>query len=84
MAMRPLADLPIASGQTVRLDPDGDRIMPDAMTRPLRKGQSFPIALHLRRAGAVTVIVRVGNAGVQGPGAGVQDEGMTMPTGHGM
>ncbi len=83
MAMRPLADLPIAAGQTIRLNPNGDHIMLDSMTHPLRMGQSFPITLHLRHAGAVTVVVHVGSAGAQGPTTGMP-KGMSMPMGHGM
>ncbi len=70
MTMRPLADLPIAAGETVRLDPAGDHIMLEDMKQPLGRGQTFPITLHFRHAGAVSTTVRVGSAGAQGPGQG--------------
>ena len=84
MAMRPMADLPIPSGRTVRLDPDGDHIMLDAMTHPLRRGQSFPITLRFRHGGAVTATVDVESAGAQGPEAGAPGSGTGMSMEHGM
>ena len=93
MQMRPIADLPIASGQTTSLDPDGIHIMLTGMTHPLRRGESFPITVRFRHAGAVTAIVHVGGPGADGPASPTQGAplphprmppAMSMPMDHGM
>lgn len=94
MQMRPIADLPIPAGQTTRLDPNGIHIMLTDMTHPLHRGESFPITLRFRHAGAVTTTVHVAGPGAMGPAAASpgsaapgmspgMDMNMRMPMTHG-
>jgi periplasmic copper chaperone A len=70
MEMRPLGTVPLASGQMISFSPDGRHIMLESLRQPLRRGTSFPLVLHFRQAGAVTVTVPVEGPGASGPAAG--------------
>lgn len=51
--------VPVPAGQTVDLAPGGYHGMLMGLTAALREGDSFPLTLTFRRAGDVTVTVRV-------------------------
>lgn len=59
MQMKELADLPVPSGSTVRLEPGGRHIMLLDLARPLEVGQRFPLRLRFERAGTVEAAVEV-------------------------
>jgi len=63
MRMRPVAEIPIAPGQTVTLAPGGLHIMLIGLTGPLAIGSRVPLTLRFERAGEVTVQLTVERAG---------------------
>ncbi len=91
MQMRPVAHLPIQAGQTIQLDPNGIHIMLTGMAHPLHRGETFPITVRFRHAGAVTTTVRVAGPGAMSPAASTPAPGMSpgmnmnmrMPITHG-
>jgi len=76
MRMRQIDGVAVAAGQTVELKPGGMHLMFVGLTRPLKNGDSFPLALRFEKAGEVKVDVKV-----------MQQAGMPsmpdMPGGHG-
>ncbi|MCX7684041.1 MAG: copper chaperone PCu(A)C [Acetobacteraceae bacterium] len=68
MRMRPVPDIPIPPGETVRLQPGGLHVMLIGLTRPLERGQQVPLTLRFERGGEVTVLLEVQAAGARGPG----------------
>jgi copper(I)-binding protein len=66
MRMRPVADIPVPPGQTVRLQPGGLHVMLIGLTRPLERGQQIPVTLRFERGGEVTVMLEVQAAGARG------------------
>ena len=66
MRMRPVADIPLPSGQTVHLRPGGLHIMLIGLTEPLRQGATVPLTLRFERAGEVQVTLGVESAGARG------------------
>ena len=67
MRMRPVADIPVPPGQTIRLQPGGLHVMLIGLTRPLERGQQVPLTLRFERGGEVTVMLDVQAAGARGP-----------------
>jgi len=53
----------IPAGGAVELHPGGYHIMLIGLQHPMRPGDRFPLTLHFRKAGAVTVQVTVRSAG---------------------
>lgn len=66
MRMRPVADIPVPPGQTVRLQPGGLHVMLIGLARPLERGQQIPVTLRFERGGEVTVMLDVQAAGARG------------------
>lgn len=63
MRMRPVADIPMPTGQTVTLAPGGLHIMLIGLTRPIELGGRVPLTLRFEGAGEVTVELAVQRAG---------------------
>jgi hypothetical protein len=66
MRMRPVADIPVPAGQTVRLRPGGLHVMLIGLTEPLRQGTTVPLTLRFERAGEATVQLEIQAAGARG------------------
>jgi copper(I)-binding protein len=82
MKMRPVAALPLASGETVELKPGGYHIMAMGLKQQLVPGASFPVTLHFEKAGDVTVTATVKAAGASSSGMQMDHSampGMTKP-----
>jgi periplasmic copper chaperone A len=58
--MRPVASVTCPPGVTVKSEPGGLHIMLLGLSSPLVAGAEFPLSLHFRDAGVLTVQVRVG------------------------
>jgi len=59
--MRPRADIPLAAGMTVKLEPGGLHLMLVGLKAPLVSGTQVPLTLEFRKAGRVTIEISVGN-----------------------
>jgi copper(I)-binding protein len=57
--MRPLAEVAIAPGSTVKIEPGGIHLMLVDLKAPLEKDRQIPLDLTFRRAGKITVMIRV-------------------------
>jgi len=57
--MRPLADVTIAPGSTVKLEPNGIHLMLVGLRAPLAAGGTLPLTLEFRGAGRITIEARV-------------------------
>ena len=57
--MRPRDNVPLRAGQPLRFAPGGLHLMLMNLHKPLLIDNSFPIDLHLQKAGTVTVNVQV-------------------------
>lgn len=68
MRMRPVRDIAVPAGETVRLRPGGLHVMLIDLTRPLNAGETIPLTLRFEKAGEVTIAVPVRPAGAAGPG----------------
>jgi|YNPMSStandDraft_1061717.scaffolds.fasta_scaffold08464_4 copper(I)-binding protein len=66
MRMRPVNDIPVPAGQTVRLRPGGLHVMLIGLTEPLRQGAEVPLTLRFERAGEVQVMLAIEAAGARG------------------
>jgi copper(I)-binding protein len=66
MRMRPVADIPLPAGQTVRLRPGGLHVMLIGLNEPLQRGAEVPLTLRFERAGEVQVMLAVEAAGASG------------------
>lgn len=66
MRMRPVADIPVPAGQTVRLRPGGLHVMLIGLTEPLRQGAEVPLTLRFEQAGEVRITLEVQAAGSPG------------------
>jgi copper(I)-binding protein len=53
--MRPLTEIAIAPGATVRIEPGAIHLMLIGLKAPLEPGKSVPLTLEFRHAGSVTV-----------------------------
>ena len=72
MRMRALPDgLTIPPHGSVRLDPQGDHLMFEGLTAPLKAGDRVPAVLHFEHAGAVKIRFEVGDAPKADPMAGM-------------
>ncbi len=67
MRMRPVERLVVEDGQKVVLKPGGLHIMLMGLTRPLNRGETFPITLTFEKSPPVTATVTVQSAGASGP-----------------
>lgn len=70
MRMRPVNDIPVPAGQTVRLQPGGLHLMFIGLSQELHQGQSVPVTLVFERAGPVTLLLEIQAAGARGHGHG--------------
>ena len=66
MRMRPVRDIPLPAGQTVRLRPGGLHLMLIGLTEPLQQGRAVPLTLRFAEAGEVTVQLDIQAAGARG------------------
>jgi iron complex outermembrane receptor protein len=57
--MRPLAELTIAPGKTVKIEPGGIHLMLLGLDGPLMAGTTVPLTLEFRHAGNITVQLNV-------------------------
>lgn len=57
--MRPLAEVGIAPGQTVKIEPGAIHLMLVGLKVPLELGKSVPLTLEFRKAGVITVQLAV-------------------------
>jgi copper(I)-binding protein len=57
--MRPLTEIVIAPGATVRIEPGGIHLMLVDLKAPLELGKSVPLELQFRTAGKITVQLSV-------------------------
>jgi len=53
--MRPLSEVPIPPGATVRIEPGGIHLMLVDLRSALERGRSVPLVLEFRHAGNITV-----------------------------
>jgi copper(I)-binding protein len=67
--MRPVTNIPVPAGGTVKLDPNGFHIMFLALKAPLREGDKVVITLQFEKAGALEIEVEVRSAPSQMPAA---------------
>lgn len=63
MTMAAVPDIPLPSGETVRLAPGGRHLMLFGLAQPLRPGQRLALTLVFERAGTLTVETLTGSAG---------------------
>jgi copper(I)-binding protein len=59
MKMRPLAGLPLKSGQPLKLSPGGYHVMLFGLKAPLKAGDTFPLTMRFEHAPPMTVTVTV-------------------------
>ncbi len=59
MRMRPLSELTVEPGQSVRLAPGGLHVMLMGLRHPLEVGDTFPLTLIFAQAGRVSVTATV-------------------------
>lgn len=59
MQMRHVTNLPLTAGEAVRFAPGGLHLMLMNLHKPLLVDSSFPVDLHLQKAGIITVNVQV-------------------------
>jgi copper(I)-binding protein len=57
--MRPLSEIAIAAGSTVKIEPGGIHLMLVDLKAPLERGRQIPLDLTFRRAGRITVRLSV-------------------------
>jgi periplasmic copper chaperone A len=60
--MRPVPEIKIAAGKTVKIHPGGLHIMLVNLKHPLKAGERFPMTLHFAHAGDVKVEVVISKA----------------------
>ncbi|MBK8183044.1 MAG: copper chaperone PCu(A)C [Candidatus Competibacteraceae bacterium] len=59
MKMRQVEAVDLAAGETISFKPGGLHVMLIDLKQPLQAGQSFPLTLHLEKAGVLQVTVPV-------------------------
>lgn len=65
--MRPLTEgLPIAAGETVKLEPGGHHLMLTGLRQPLAAGQSIELSLRFERSGERKLPVRIAEGAAGG------------------
>lgn len=83
MQMRPLGELVLAPGETVRFKPGGKHVMLLGLRQPLTAGDAHQLTLTFAEAGAVTVTFTVraagGMSGGHGMSHGTNGHGMAKP-----
>jgi copper(I)-binding protein len=57
--MRPLGEITIAPGSTVKIEPGGIHLMLVDLKAPLERGRQVPLDLTFRHAGRITLMLRV-------------------------
>lgn len=62
MGMRPVAQIPLPPGQTVKLEPGGYHVMLINLVQPLAAGQTVPLTLTFQKAGTRTIDAPVRSA----------------------
>jgi len=65
MEMRPIDALDVAPGKPTTLAPGGLHLMLMGLKHPLTEGSTFPLTMKFRKAGEVTVNVRVSGMGAR-------------------
>ncbi len=58
-SMRPVDQVPLPSGEVVRLEPGGLHLMLEELAGPLEAGSRFEVTLTFREAGTKSVEVEV-------------------------
>jgi copper(I)-binding protein len=66
MRMRHIKSIPVPAEGSVNLKPGGHHIMMMGLTQKLKKGEEFPLTLVFKKAGKVTVTVKIKHAGALG------------------
>jgi periplasmic copper chaperone A len=67
MRMRQVKDFEIPARERIALRPGGSHLMLVDITRPLKKGERFPVTLRFERAGELQVEVEVQDIGARKP-----------------
>ena len=67
MRMRQVKDFEIPARERITLRPGGSHLMLVDITRPLTKGERFPVTLRFERAGELQVEVEVQDIGARKP-----------------
>jgi copper(I)-binding protein len=67
MRMRQVTDFEIPARERITLRPGGSHLMLVDITRPLKKGERFPVTLRFERAGELQVEVEVQDIGARKP-----------------
>lgn len=65
--MQMLNEIPLPKGVPVPMSPGGMHLMLVGLKSPLIQGGKFPVTLHFKKAGDITVEVFVDNASASGP-----------------
>lgn len=79
MKMRPVQSLPIDTGKTVTLAPQGFHIMLTGLKQALKEGDSFPITLTFQKAGKITATAKIEKAGATSATTSGMSGHMNMP-----
>ena len=67
MRMRQVKDFEIRARERITLRPGGSHLMLVDITRPLQKGERFPVTLRFERAGELQIEVEVQDIGARKP-----------------
>lgn len=67
MRMRQVKDFEIPARERITLRPGGSHLMLVDITRPLKKGERFPVTLRFERAGELQIEVEVQDIGARKP-----------------
>lgn len=67
MRMRKVDSIPVPANGSTSLKPAGYHVMLLGLNAPLKEGQSFPLTLTFKNAGAVQTSVKILGVGAMGP-----------------
>lgn len=67
MQMRPVTQLELKAGETLRFEPGGLHLMLTGLKQPLPADAAIPVTFHFAKAGEVAVTVKVRPAGDAAP-----------------
>ncbi len=67
MQMRRVDEVQVAPGEPTVLEPGGLHVMLIGLNAPLKEGETFPLTLTFKEAGAVTVTVSIESIGAMSP-----------------
>ncbi|MGO8917455.1 MAG: copper chaperone PCu(A)C [Stellaceae bacterium] len=82
MEMRPVRSLTVAAGKSVVLQPGGYHLMLTGLKAPLKEGQTVPVTVIFKHAGAQQVTVSVAKIGAMHAGdMSTGSAGSAMPSG---